>query len=104
MKTFTLALVALSLPAALQAAPDLEEAADMAISGDTIAWDFVEWITTEVGPRQAGTEARARDWAKAWLRKHEFQNAAVWTTVTGILANEGRSIQTGEPIPRARHQ
>ena len=27
---------------------------------DDVAWDIVEGLTTEVGPRQAGTEAEAR--------------------------------------------
>ncbi|KPQ21891.1 MAG: Peptidase family M28, partial [Porphyrobacter sp. HL-46] len=34
---------------------------------------------------------------KAQLR----QNVAVWTTVVGILANEGSAILTGEPVPAA---
>ncbi|MEM8726678.1 MAG: M28 family peptidase, partial [Pseudomonadota bacterium] len=75
---FALAAITLALPVAAQAAPNLEEAADMALAGDTIAWDFVEGVTTEVGPRQAGTEAetRGRVWAMEWLRKHNFQNVA----------------------------
>lgn len=76
-----LALAALSLPipAFAQTAPDpLVEAADRALEGDQLAWDFVEGITTEVGPRQAGTEAekRGREWAMAWLREHGFANVA----------------------------
>lgn len=32
------------------------------------AWDIVSGLTTEIGPRLAGTEAEApRDWAKARL-------------------------------------
>lgn len=43
---------------------------------DEIAWDFLEGITTEVGPRLAGTEdeARGRAWAMAWLEAHGFAN------------------------------
>ncbi len=43
---------------------------------DEIAWDFVEGITTEIGPRLAGTEdeARAREWTMEWLRNHGFAN------------------------------
>ena len=57
---------------------DLGEVADQALVKDSYAWDFVEGITTEVGPRQAGTEAekRGRDWAVAWLTRHGFQNVA----------------------------
>ncbi|MDI1297294.1 MAG: M28 family peptidase [bacterium] len=43
---------------------------------DDVAWDFVEGLTTEVGPRPAGTpqEARARDWAVAKLKSLGFSN------------------------------
>ena len=56
----------------------LDTVADEALAGDTAAWDFVEGITTEVGPRQAGTEAeaRARAWATAWLTQRGFANVA----------------------------
>ncbi len=56
----------------------LEAMADASLTQDTIAWDFVEGITTEVGPRQAGTEAetRGREWAMDWLRKKGFENVA----------------------------
>ncbi|MEM6856606.1 MAG: M20/M25/M40 family metallo-hydrolase [Pseudomonadota bacterium] len=56
----------------------LDAIASEALNGDTIAYDFVEGITTEVGPRQAGTEAeaRAREWAMAWLRARGFSSVA----------------------------
>ncbi|MCI4589485.1 M20/M25/M40 family metallo-hydrolase [Sphingobium sp. BYY-5] len=43
---------------------------------DGVAWDFTEGLTTEVGPRPAGTpqEARARDWAVAKLKALGFSN------------------------------
>ena len=43
---------------------------------DDIAYDIVEGLTTEIGPRQAGTEAeaRARDWAVAKLAALGFSN------------------------------
>ncbi|MHA6334158.1 M28 family peptidase [Qipengyuania sp. CAU 1752] len=58
--------------------PTLEEQADRALESDQWAWDFVEGITTEVGPRQAGTEAEARGraWAMQWLRQNGFRNVA----------------------------
>ena len=76
---------ALSTPAAAQLGPgpcedscSLEQRADAALEGDQLAWHFVEGITTEVGPRQAGTEAeqRGREWAMAWLRAQGFTNVA----------------------------
>lgn len=72
-----LPLAFLSTPAAAQTQP-LEQAAAAALESDTYAWDFVEGITTEVGPRQAGTEAEARGraWAVAWLKAKGFANVA----------------------------
>lgn len=72
-----LSLVSLSTAAAAQS-PALEVQADAALRLDTYAWDFVEGITTEVGPRQAGTEAEARGraWAMAWLKAKGFANVA----------------------------
>ncbi len=58
--------------------PDLASVANEAMASDQIAWQFVEGVTTEVGPRQAGTEAetRGRIWSMAWLRKMGFANIA----------------------------
>lgn len=72
-----LPLAFLSTPAAAQTQA-LEQAAAAALESDTHAWDFVEGITTEVGPRQAGTEAEARGraWAVAWLKAKGFANVA----------------------------
>lgn len=83
MNKTMLALAALSLAAPALAntpspRPTLEQAADAALAYDMHAWNFVEGITTEVGPRQAGTEAeaRARAWATAWLKARGFANVA----------------------------
>ncbi|MEO9827580.1 MAG: M20/M25/M40 family metallo-hydrolase [Paracoccaceae bacterium] len=80
MKKPLLALAALSLvtPAIAQSSDPLIAIADEALESDRIAWDFVEGITTEVGPRQAGTEAEARGraWAMEWLAQRGFQNIA----------------------------
>ena len=68
----------LALGALLLAAPAHADTTDKALTGDTIAWDFVEGITTEVGPRMPGTEqeARGRAWAMAWLKRNGFANVA----------------------------
>lgn len=73
MKKQLLALTALTL-----ATPAHADRADEALAGDTIAWDFVEGITTEVGPRMPGTdaEARGRVWAMDWLLRNGFSNVA----------------------------
>ena len=77
MKTSLLALAAFSLAAPVFA-QSAEEQAQTALRSDEWAWDFVEGITTEVGPRQAGTEAeaRGRDWAMRWLTANGFANVA----------------------------
>ena len=51
---------------------------DAALSDD-LAWEITEGLTTEVGPRLAGTlaEARARDWAVRKLRSLGFSNVRV---------------------------
>lgn len=61
--------VALSFPAHAQ---------DSAASGD-VAWDITADLTTEIGPRIAGSdrEAAARDWAKARLEALGFVNVAI---------------------------
>jgi len=85
MKNLALALAALplcalALPALAQAADTaaLESVATKALAADDIAFAFTEGLTTEVGPRQAGTEAEARGraWATAWLTANGFANVA----------------------------
>ncbi|HET7576187.1 MAG TPA: M28 family peptidase [Sphingomicrobium sp.] len=46
---------------------------------DDIAWDIAEGLTTEIGPRLAGSpqEARARDWAVAKLKALGFSNVRI---------------------------
>jgi len=54
---------------------------DQALTGDTVAWDLVEGLTTEVGPRPAASEAeaRARDWSAAKLKALGFANVRIET-------------------------
>jgi hypothetical protein len=68
-----------ALPFLVAAAPhDADKLRDAALK-DRIAWDIVEDLTTEVGPRLAGTEAeaRARDWAVKRLKAMGFSNVRV---------------------------
>jgi hypothetical protein len=69
---------AASLPATVQSA--LDRLRTQALASDN-AHDIVESLTTEVGPRLAGSsaEARARDWAVAMLRAQRFDNVRVET-------------------------
>lgn len=79
MKTATtLALLAsaAALPAyATTIAPNADPV-QVALESDKVAWEITEGLTTEVGARQAGTEAEARGraWALAYLRKAGFAN------------------------------
>ncbi len=73
------AALALPLPALAQA--DVATLRDDALHNDTLAWDIVEGLTTEVGPRLAATEAeaRARAWAVKKLTALGFQNVHIET-------------------------
>lgn len=64
---------------------------------DDVAYDIVEGLTTEVGPRPAGTEAeaRARVWAKAKLTALGFKNVRVETT---MMRTWVRGVETAEVI------
>lgn len=61
--------------------PQLSDVAGMrdAALGDNYAWNIVEGLTTEVGPRLGGTEAeaRARAWAVAKLAEMGFNNVRI---------------------------
>lgn len=76
-------LAAAPVPLLAQPAPPTVEAqvAELrdAALGDRYAWDIAEGLTTEVGPRLAGTpaEARARAWAVAKLFAMGFSNVRV---------------------------
>ncbi len=77
------ALAALVSASAVSAAP-----------GDSIAWDIVSGLTTEVGPRLAGSEgeARARDWAKARLTALGFSSVAIEPfPIRGYVRGEDRA-------------
>ncbi|WP_017666121.1 M20/M25/M40 family metallo-hydrolase [Porphyrobacter sp. AAP82] len=108
-KASLLALTALSLAAPALAntpspRPTLEQAADIALQADVDAWDFVEGITTEVGHRQAGTEAEARGraWAMAWLKAKGFQNIAdePYMMPTWVPGEPGRA-EIVSPFPQS---
>lgn len=73
---------------------------------DKTAWDVLESLTTEVGPRPVGTPAmdRARDWGVAKLKAMGFQNVKVETFTTPTWTRTG--IDTAEvisPYPQPLH-
>lgn len=75
MQKIILALLAVALPTPYAAASAAPPPPAQGSEGD-VAWDFVEGLTTEIGPRPAGTpsEARARGWAVARLKALGFAN------------------------------
>lgn len=83
-----LAATTLGFPALVNAqtaapiAPSVTKAADTLMArglDDDVGLQFVEDLTTEIGPRLAGSEAeeRARDWAVAELKALGFRNVEV---------------------------
>lgn len=77
-------LFATLLAGSLLAAPALSQNFDVAALRDAalkddVAWDITEGLTTEIGPRLAGTEAeaRARAWSVARLKALGFANARI---------------------------
>jgi len=63
-------------PTAIILSAPASSAAAAAEQGDDIAWSIVEDLTTEIGPRMAGTEAEsaARRWAMSRLKSMGFFN------------------------------
>jgi len=72
-------------PAVTVAAPSatkaisVSELRDKALQSDDIAYDIIEGLTTEIGQRQAGTqaEARGRTWSVDKLKMLGFENVRV---------------------------
>ena len=68
--------IAASSPTSAATSHDASALRDAVLEHDTVAWELVEGLTTEMGPRLAGTEqeARARFWGLAKLKALGFQN------------------------------
>ena len=72
---------------------------------DDIAWDIAEGLTTEVGPRAAGTpgEARARDWAVAKLKSLGFHNVHVEDYRMPVWVRGAETAEIVSPFPQKLH-
>ncbi len=93
---------AAAAPASSQPVPDaVAQLRDAALS-DEYAWDITEGLTTEVGPRLAGTaaEARARSWAVAKLRSLGFANVRVDTFDMPVWTRGFESAAILAPFPQ----
>ena len=93
---------AVCAPAIAQTVPkEVAELRDSALQDD-YAWDITEGLTTEVGPRLAGTpaEARARDWAVAKLRSLGFSNVRVETFDMPVWVRGAEQAWITAPFPQ----
>ena len=105
-----LALCATTAPAPAQrVAPPLPAPVDPAVArlrdaalDDTLAYDIVEGLTTEVGQRLAGTEAeaRARTWAVARLKGLGFRNVHVETYQMPVWLRGEERAEVIAPFPQ----
>ncbi|WP_226636790.1 M28 family peptidase [Novosphingobium profundi] len=75
------------------------------VEGEGVAWEITEGLTTEVGPRMAGSQAedRARDWGKAKLEALGFQNVRIeeFATTTWQRGSEAARLTAPYPQPLA---
>jgi hypothetical protein len=75
---------------------------DAALAGDTVAWNIVEGLTTEVGPRLAATdqEVRARAWAVDKLKSLGFRNVHVEPFEMPRWVRGAESAEIVSPFPQ----
>src|SRR6056297_3613619 len=69
---------------------------------DALALELVTSLTTEIGPRLAGTaqEARARDWAVDQLEKLGFSNVRVEPFAVPLWVRGDERAEILEPFPQ----
>ena len=74
----------------------------VAALNDNYAWEITEGLTTEVGPRLAGTEdeARARDWAVKKLTAMGFSNVRVESFDMPVWVRGRESAEILAPFPQ----
>jgi carboxypeptidase Q len=102
-KTLLLAAAALAaFPASAQNPDQAGRLRDAALKGDDVAYDIVEGLTTEVGPRPAGTEseARAREWAVRRLKALGFANVHVETYDMPVWVRGEERAEIVSPFPQ----
>ncbi|MGA7711355.1 MAG: M28 family peptidase [Rhizomicrobium sp.] len=96
-----LAVLCIAVPAS---ADDLQTAAalrDKALA-DSTAWNTLESLTTEIGPRMVGSPAalRARDWAVAKFKALGFTNIRVEPFAKPSWARGAESAEVVSPYPQ----
>ena len=105
MKSLLLAAACAAVFAVPAVAADLNHDAvavrDRALS-DPTAWNILESVTTEVGPRPVGTPAmaRARDWGVAKLTALGFENVRIEPFETRAWVRGAESAEVVSPYPQ----
>ncbi|HEX8225856.1 MAG TPA: M20/M25/M40 family metallo-hydrolase [Allosphingosinicella sp.] len=96
-----IAAALLAFPAFAQNPNQAERLRDAALK-DEVAYDIVEGLTTEVGPRPAGTdaEARAREWAVRRLKALGFANVHVETYDMPVWGRGEERAEIVAPFPQ----
>lgn len=96
-------LIAGAAPAIASSAHATDAAAlrDEALN-DHVAWDITEGLTTEIGPRLAGTEAeaRARAWAVERLKALGFTNPRIETFDMPVWVRGEEKAEIVSPFPQ----
>lgn len=102
--TAALALTVWMVPtdAALAVSPDGVAAVRAAALNDTVAWDIAEGLTTEIGPRPAGSssEEKARTWAVAKLKALGFSNVHIERFETTTFTRGEEQAEILSPFPQ----
>ena len=96
------AIAALALPApSIAQSTDVAALRDAALTDD-VAYDITEGLTTEIGPRLAGTEAeaRARDWAVTKLTALGFKNVRIETFRMPVWVRGEETAEVVSPFPQ----
>jgi hypothetical protein len=96
------ALPFLATAVAAAPVPDAARLRDAALKDDHVAWDIVEGLTTEIGPRLAGTEAeaRARAWAVRKLKSLGFANVHVEADTMQVWVRGAETAEIVSPFPQ----
>ena len=90
----------LAAPAALAEPQSAAALRDWALDDGT-AWTLLESLTSEIGPRPAGTPAaaRARDWAVAHMKTLGFTNVHAEPFAKAAWLRDGESAEVVAPAP-----
>ena len=90
-----------SVPASAATSDSVAKLRDAALA-DTVAYDIVEGLTTEVGQRMPGTEAeaRARSWGAAKLKALGFKNVRIETYNMPVWVRGEETAEVISPFPQ----